>query len=97
MIYSDEVIRTETGQSYRNNASPYEDCESTMVIYLITCNKCKMQYVGKTERMLKERHREHRYEWSHGTTPLGRHFWRCYVGYNEYDQMKIQVRATLCR
>ena len=35
-------------------------CSSTNVIYLITCTKCKKQYVGKTTRPLRERINHHR-------------------------------------
>ena len=28
-------------------------------IYLLGCNKCPQQYIGETERMLKERFTEH--------------------------------------
>ena len=31
------------------------DCNSTNLIYLITCNKCKLQYVGETIQTLRER------------------------------------------
>lgn len=40
---------------------PYPmDCNSRAVIYLITCSKCKIQYVGQTERRLKDRLNAHR-------------------------------------
>ncbi len=35
-------------------------CSSSNVIYLITCNKCKKQYVGKTNKPLRERINHHR-------------------------------------
>ncbi len=35
-------------------------CSSNNVIYLITCNKCKKQYVGKTNKSLRERINHHR-------------------------------------
>ena len=35
-------------------------CESTNVVYCISCKKCKFQYIGKTERELKLRIAEHR-------------------------------------
>ena len=34
-------------------------CESSNLIYCLECKRCKMQYVGKTERPLKERLGEH--------------------------------------
>ena len=34
-------------------------CTSRNIIYLITCLKCNIQYVGETHRMLKDRFAEH--------------------------------------
>ena len=35
------------------------DCQTKNVIYCITCKKCKMQYIGETGRVAKERFKEH--------------------------------------
>ena len=35
------------------------NCQTKNVIYCITCKKCKEQYVGETERIAKDRFREH--------------------------------------
>ena len=35
------------------------DCNCTNVIYLITCRKCRLQYVGETAQLLRERIRHH--------------------------------------
>ena len=35
------------------------NCQTKNVIYCITCKKCKMQYIGETERTLVERFSEH--------------------------------------
>ena len=42
--------------------SPYNtmDCSSKNVIYLITCRKCGVQYVGKTSRTQRCRMNNHR-------------------------------------
>ncbi|XP_023341082.1 uncharacterized protein LOC111711067 [Eurytemora carolleeae] len=53
------------------------NCRSRRVIYLVTCQECHMQYVGKTERGLYERHYEHRKEVNNESSPLGRHFGKC--------------------
>ena len=37
-------------------------CSTKNIIYLITCNKCKLQYVGETLQMLKTRMNQHRSE-----------------------------------
>ena len=35
------------------------DCKSVNLIYLITCRKCKLQYVGETVQMIRERIGKH--------------------------------------
>ena len=35
------------------------DCNCTNVIYLITCRKCQLQYVGETAQLLRDRIRHH--------------------------------------
>ena len=35
------------------------NCNCTNVIYLITCRKCRLQYVGETAQLLRERIRHH--------------------------------------
>ena len=51
------------------------DCQSTNVVYLITCTQCQQQYVGETSRSLETRLVEHcadaRYD---RNTPVARHF-----------------------
>ena len=55
-------------------------CKSSYVIYLVTCQTCSAQYVGKTTEPMHKRHTGHRWEIEVQSTPLGRHFARC--GYN---------------
>ncbi|XP_071807127.1 uncharacterized protein [Asterias amurensis] len=48
-----------------NDDAPYEiksriTCTTKNIIYLITCKECNIQYVGQTQRKLKERFGEHR-------------------------------------
>ena len=35
------------------------NCKTRNVVYCITCEKCKLQYIGQTTRSLNERVREH--------------------------------------
>ena len=35
------------------------NCKTRNVVYCITCEKCKLQYIGQTTRSLDERVREH--------------------------------------
>jgi len=56
-----------TGNSFKSTITNKEytiafnmSCNSTDVIYLITCAKCNKQYIGETKRKLKERITNHR-------------------------------------
>ena len=40
-------------------------CTSTDVIYLITCKKCKAQYVGQTHQKCANRMNSHKYDIAH--------------------------------
>ena len=42
------------------NLNEILSCNSKNIIYLVTCNRCKIQYVGETKNMLKTRMNKHR-------------------------------------
>ena len=51
------------------------NCNSSNLIYLITCNTCNIQYVGETSQKLRVRFKKHRSEIkSGGKTYLTQHF-----------------------
>jgi GIY-YIG catalytic domain len=50
-------------------------CRSANIVYLITCRKCRIQYVGETSRTLAERLTDHRSNIKHRkNTPIAIHF-----------------------
>ena len=50
-------------------------CKSMNVVYLITCRKCAVQYVGETGRALRDRMADHRSAIKlQKNTPIGLHF-----------------------
>ncbi len=53
----------------------------------VTCDKCKKQYVGKTEQTLRQRHYGHRREIDQESSHLGKHF----SGPCGYTSFRIQV------
>ena len=59
----------------RFNIKQNINCGSKNIIYLITCRKCNLQYVGETSRTLRERATDHRSNiCTHKKTPIGLHF-----------------------
>ena len=58
-------------------------CKSKFVVYLVTCARCKEQYVEKTVNTMMDRHSGHRREVEEKSTPLGRHFSQC--GLNNFS------------
>ena len=50
------------GRNYPILTNENLSCKSTNIIYLITCNVCKMQYVGETSREFAIRMKEHLYQ-----------------------------------
>ena len=55
-------------------------CKSSYLIYLVTCQTCSAQYVGKTTEPMHKRHTGHRRMIEDQNKASGRHFARC--GYN---------------
>lgn len=49
-----------TANSYKVDINSSVDCSSKNVIYMLGCNKCPQQYIGETERMLRDRFTEHK-------------------------------------
>ena len=74
------------------------DCESTNVVYIITCNRCKIQYIGETKNMLKTRMTQHRSDIIHKAhervdqrdKPVARHF-------NSGGHVIKDLRVTIAR
>jgi hypothetical protein len=50
------------------------NCNSSFVIYLATCKRCKGQYVGKTSTLFKRRHSGHKQEIKNRIGGLGHHY-----------------------
>ena len=65
-------------------------CKSKFVVYLITCLKCRSQYVGATECTMMARHTQHRQEIHDLSTTLGRHFDKC-----GYGNLSLQIIACV--
>ncbi len=57
------IVQSNTVNSKQSNTSVHlsevVDCNTKGVVYVITCDKCKVQYVGQTSRRLRDRFVEH--------------------------------------
>lgn len=82
--------------SYSNqskfNVKQYINCNTHNIIYLVSCDQCKLQYVGHTTQSLKSRIRKHISDIPHSHTrnisALSQHF--ASVHNNSFSHMKVQ-------
>ena len=63
---------TNTKKTYQTKQ--HLDCNSQFVIYLATCQRCKGQYVGKSQTPFKRRHSNHKQEIKRCYGGLGHHY-----------------------
>ena len=78
---------TATGKTYRMRQKT--TCTSDWVIYLITCKKCKGQYVGKSQTVFKLRHSNHKREIKTKVGGLGHHYGG--TGGCTYENISLQI------
>ena len=66
-------------------------CDSKNIIYVITCKKCNVQYVGETSRNLRERLTDHRSNIkSYKHTAISSHFSQINHGIGDLDIVPIE-------
>ena len=73
------VLKEGVSFSSRNTKKSYKikkklNCNSSFVIYLVTCKKCGGQYVGKSQTPIKTRHSNHKREIKNLIGGLGKHY-----------------------
>ena len=67
------------------------DCDSEWVIYLVTCKKCRGQYVGKSKTKFKVRHSNHKQEVKNQLGGLGHHYGgQTGCGYQNFSVILIE-------
>ncbi len=61
------TFRTVTSEQTKKkyNTTGEYTCQTTSVIYVLTCNTCKIQYVGESGNTVNERFRSHIYDIRH--------------------------------
>ena len=83
--------------TYTANISSRSNCESSNIVYCITCSKpsCGLQYIGETKRSLKERFGQHiGYVRSQNLIqPTGKHF---NLPGHSLEQMRVTVLEKCC-
>ena len=62
--------------NYKLDINSTVDCSTQNIIYLLGCRKCNQQYIGETERSMKERFLEHKnyVTTNNHSKPTGVHF-----------------------
>ena len=48
-----------TASKYRVQITKHYDCQTENLCYLVNCKKCRIQYIGETDRTLQDRFSEH--------------------------------------
>ena len=69
---TDKVKSSKTDREY--SIRRHYNCQSSWVIYVVTCEECNIQYTGQTRQTMVARHYGHRSEVKQGADGLGRHF-----------------------
>ena len=100
MKEGDSFTSTNTGRTYP--IKQMLDCNSSFVIYLATCKRCRGQYVGKSTTIFKKRHSNHKQEIKREYGGLGHHYGGKGCGYENLsmqiiDQVDQGDQAALAR
>ena len=70
--------KTTTGRSTMTaiecKITRHYSCQSSWVVYVVTCLDCQLQYFGQTFQTMAARHYGHRREAKTGADGLGQHF-----------------------
>ena len=92
MVFKNEFTCIATGKTYKVRG--YLTCKSDNVIYLISCKKCKQQYVGSVfENNFKPRFRVHKSDINTGIDRCGvaKHFLNNCTRINNFENVEVQL------
>ena len=92
MVFKNEFTCTATGKTYKVRDDL--TCKSDNVIYLISCKKCKQQYVGSAyEGNFKLRFRVRKSDINTGKVKCGvaKHFLNNCTGINKLENVEVQL------
>ena len=86
VLASNKIQSSQTKEIVNLKAS--FNCNTSGIIYITTCEKCKKQYIGQTGRKLRERFAEHLYNICQKKEVTGTHYTS--TGHSHWD-LKVQV------
>ena len=92
MLFQNEFTCTATGETYKIRGDL--TCKSDNVVYLISCKKCKQQYVGSAfESNFKPRFRVHKSDINSRKESCGvdKHFLNKCTGINKLENVELQL------
>jgi len=85
----DSFLSTSYGSKFKIREAV--NCGSKNIIYLVTCRKCKLQYVGESSRALRDRTTDHRSNINtNKTTPISLHFNSVNHSYRDLEIIAIE-------
>ena len=87
MVEGGHFKSTNTGKTYPIRKKV--NCDSSFIIYLVTCKKCRGQYVGKSTTPFKRRHSNHKQEIRKKYGGLGHHYGD--VDGCGYENISVQI------
>ena len=90
IVFDNTFKCTTTGKYYKVEVTL--SCNSVNVVYLITCQCCKLQYVGSAFTF-KERFRIHKRDVNTGKKrcSAAKHFLECCTIHGKFENLKIQL------
>ena len=92
MVFKNEFPCTVTGKAHKGKGDV--TCKSDNVVYLISCTKCKQQYVGSAfESNFKPRFRVHKIDINTDKVRCGvaKHFLNSFTGINKLENVEVQL------
>ena len=87
LLEGNKFRSTNSGKTY--NVKQKVNCQTPYIVYLVTCQKCSGQYVGKSTQPFTRRHSGHKQEIKNRIGGLGQH----YGGQQGcgYESLKIMI------
>ena len=98
MVEGEKFTSTNTKKTYKIRQKL--NCDSSFIIYLVTCKKCGGQYVGKSQTPFKKGHSNHKQEIKNKIGGLGHHYGGNSCKYENLsvqliDQVEVGDKSTL--